>query len=185
MNGPQVITVGAVRVGFTRLADRFCHWIAVSDGGGWRRLLESLEGEGEAPWPPSPALQELHVEPRGDHNVVALLVGRAGPAHWSLSVELAETATGGSRVACDLACRVGAAPGWLGSSYRLGEGVRAERLGESLQLAWQGGVAALDFPLCQWQANDGVLVIERSEDPPHWPATVRWGFALRASPASP
>ena len=185
MNGPQVVTVGAVQVGFTRLADRFGHWIAARDGGGWRRLLESVEGEGEAPWPPSPALQELHVESRGEHNVVALLVGRAGPAHWSLSVELAEPAAGGSRLAYDLACRVGVAPGWLGSSYRLGKGVRAERVEEKLQLDWPGGRAKLDFPLSKWQANDGVLVIERREDPPRWPATVRWGFALQASPASP
>ncbi|MFO0899820.1 MAG: hypothetical protein U0836_20510 [Pirellulales bacterium] len=174
-----------MQVGFTWLADRFSHWIAVREGAGWRRLLESVEGEGEAPWPPSPALQELHVETRGDHSVVALLVGRAGPAHWSLSLELAEQSSGGSRLSYDLACRVGAAPGWLGSTYRLAQGVRAERAGEGLQLAWAGGCAELEFPHSQWQAHDGALVIERVDDPRRWPATVRWGFTLRAHRPNP
>ncbi|MBL9123800.1 MAG: hypothetical protein JNG90_09220 [Planctomycetaceae bacterium] len=78
-------------------------------------VFESIEGTPEEDWPPSPPLQELHLEARPDGKQLALLVGMAGTSHWSLSVEFDPAA--GTAV-FDVACRVKRAPGGLGSRYR-------------------------------------------------------------------
>jgi len=110
-------------------------------------VFESIEGTPEEDWPPSPPLQELHLEARPDGKQLALLVGMAGTSHWSLSVEF--DAAAGTAV-FDVACRVKRAPGGLGSRYRRSGSAQQEWSAEpqtsgSLELPrtarWRYGVA--------------------------------------------
>jgi hypothetical protein len=110
-----VLEALGVRVAFRRLADRYSHAVEISCGGEWIPLLESIEGAADDDWPPSPPLQELHFESRADGTRLALLVGRAGRSHWSLSVEAAPDA---SRIVFDAACRLRDVPRRLGSHYQ-------------------------------------------------------------------
>ncbi len=105
-----------LRLDFTWLGDRYGHCISRIDASGAiQPLLESMEGSAPDDWPPSPPLQSLTIEPRSDGRHVALLLGMAGNAHWSASVEAAgEKAS----LTFDIACRHSANPGALGSRYR-------------------------------------------------------------------
>lgn len=184
MSQPVELSIAGWRLSFTRRADRFAHQIAVAEGAGWRRLLASHEGEGAEPWPPSPPLQELHIEPRGDQHTVALLVGRAGPGHWSLSLELDGRRAHACRLIYDVACRVGAAPGWLGTCYRLADEVSCRVEGPDCRLLWPGGAATLrrlgppGGPALNWRAENGVIFLDAPAPGPSWPATERWGYEL-------
>ena len=53
------------------------------EGLGSELLLTSVEGTAHNRWPPSPPLQSLAIEERGEQTV-ALAVGMAGGAHWLL-----------------------------------------------------------------------------------------------------
>lgn len=117
------IAAGGVSVHFWREADRFQHQIAVETSGERPLWLSSIEGEANDVWPPSPPLQELHLEDRPGGKQVALLVGRAGRAHWSLSVE----ADGAHETLLfDVACRSLCDAERLHSSYRFSEGCELE-----------------------------------------------------------
>ncbi len=79
------------------------------------QVLESIEGTPDQNWPPSPPLQELHLESRPDGKQLALLVGMAGTSHWSMSVEFDPHA---GRAIFDVACRVKREADGLGSCYQ-------------------------------------------------------------------
>lgn len=122
MNEPVRLSGGGLWVEFVWRGDRWGHRIGVTDSDRGQSppqqlaaILETLEGTPEQDWPPSPVLQELHLEPRGNGQQLALLVGMAGTSHWSLSMELDPAA---GRAVFDVACRVKRAPGELGSTYR-------------------------------------------------------------------
>lgn len=112
----EIIRLSAHGVGvhFWREADRFRHQVTLDASAGQRLWLASVEGAADDIWPPSPPLQELHLEQRPGGIQVALLVGRAGRAHWSLSVE-----ADGSRgtLLFDVACRSRGTADKLHSSY--------------------------------------------------------------------
>jgi hypothetical protein len=112
----EALTALGLRVVFRRLADRYAHVIETVHGGEVVAIAESLEGTAEEDWPRSPALQQLHFETRPDGSRLALLVGRAGTSHWSLSVEAKPDSP---LVIFDVACRVRELPVRLGSEYRL------------------------------------------------------------------
>jgi hypothetical protein len=177
---PQVISIAGLQVGFARRADRFEHWIEVASQAGWRRLLESCEGAGESPWPPSPPLQELHVEQRGESQIVALLVGRAGNAHWSLSLDIDGRTAHAPRLTYDVACRFGGPPGWLGATYQPSEGIAVEPAGADLALRSRSGEQALLAAKFdgRWQLVDDRIVIAPTTQTPAGRATIRWGFEL-------
>lgn len=132
---------GGLRVSFTPVGGRFAHAVeAVLADGEVVPLLQSIEGGPADHWPPSPPLQEVHLERRAGGRDVLLAVGRAGISHWSLSVE----ASGAGAVApdrpnsgprsdpslaysnrppaaallFDIACRVKMIPESIGSAYR-------------------------------------------------------------------
>jgi hypothetical protein len=104
-----------LRVIFDWSGDRFGHRVERRVAGEWRLVLETVEGSADEVWPPSPALQSLHIEHR-EAGPVALLVGKSGTSHWSASVELLDSRTG---FQIDIACRVQTAPGRLGSVYQV------------------------------------------------------------------
>jgi hypothetical protein len=74
--------------------------------------LANADAADGALWPPSPILQELHIEER-EAGCVALLVGRGGKSHWSASFEFDR----GGALVVDTACRIHAPAPWLGSTY--------------------------------------------------------------------
>ncbi len=104
-----------LRITFVWHRDRFAHNIAAVDGNHVVPLLASEEGTDQNYWPPSPPLQNLTIEHRGEQQNVALLVGMAGTSHWSLSIE-AHPDT--QSFVFDAACRVKSEAGRLVSGYR-------------------------------------------------------------------
>jgi hypothetical protein len=117
MTNDQALECGDLRIVFVWRRDRYRHTVERRIGGHWTPLLESVEGLAEIrdAWPPSPALQSLHIE-RRTSGPVALLVGQAGSSHWSASVEADQDS---SALVFDLACRITQRAGHVGSSYRV------------------------------------------------------------------
>jgi hypothetical protein len=112
MSSPAaVLEAGKLRVVFFRQGDRYTHRIELFDAASsdWRPVWESLEGSADEVWPPSPPLQQLHVERRAE-GPVALLVGMAGRTHWSAAVEVLSDPAGGPgappAIRFDIAARV-------------------------------------------------------------------------------
>lgn len=103
-----------MRITFHRETDRIMHRIEILENGKFVPVLVSEEGYEHDIWPCSPALQNVHLEPR-NLGQVALLVGMAGVSHWSVSVE-ADVSRG--RATFDIACRTTSQPKWLGTTYR-------------------------------------------------------------------
>ncbi|HET6884549.1 MAG TPA: hypothetical protein VFI31_30625, partial [Pirellulales bacterium] len=110
------LAAGELCIDFVRETDRYRHEVLVFAGKEPLRLLGSVEGTADDDWPASPPLQDLHVEHRGANSRVALLIGRAGRSHWSLSVE-ADASRG--MLLFDAACRTPATDDCLRSSYQL------------------------------------------------------------------
>ena len=107
-----------LRVTFVWQRDRFAHQVAAVHADRTVPLLVSVEGSDQDNWPPSPALQSVHIEDRPTANQVALLVGMAGTSHWSASVEIDTDRTS---VLFDVACRVKDKPLRVGSRYCIAE----------------------------------------------------------------
>jgi hypothetical protein len=103
-----------LRLEFVRRGDRYHHALDVWCHDRWQRVLQSHEDDGQQAWPPSPPLQQLTIENRGEDCSVALAVGMAGASHWSLSAALHRAER---RLEFDVACRCQTSPAWLGSSY--------------------------------------------------------------------
>lgn len=130
---------------FSWLGDRYGHVIeriSVPESGSGSELhslplLASIESAPDESWPSSPPLQQLSVEPI-QATSVALAVGAAGQAHWSLSVTPITGGAGQPGFLFDAAIRCANPIGSLGSDYlRLGaEEVSGEHdLGPSVELS--------------------------------------------------
>jgi hypothetical protein len=125
----------ALRATFVWRDGRWAHSLELIRDG--QRLCEfqSLEGNAEQNFPPSPPLQQLHRTDLPDGRVALLLVGMAGRSHWSVSCEVEP---GQPRILFDVACRaVPACQAILGSSYQLTD-VAAAAVSES-QISWLDG----------------------------------------------
>jgi hypothetical protein len=116
MNSGTSLGTDALRVVFERQGDRFAHRIFCSRGDDSSAILISQEGKSDDVWPPSPALQSLHLETRPGGAQTIMLVGMAGRSHWSISVE---SDVERNRLMFDIACRVHDRPAWLGSTYEI------------------------------------------------------------------
>lgn len=185
MSDEQAIEGGGLRVVFRRLADRFAHRVEWMACGGVISLVESIEGTADEDWPASPPLQELHFQRRAEGNQLALLVGRAGASHWSMSIELDPAA---AQISFDVACRVRAAPGRLGSRYRrldiacdqASAGQRNPLSMAELSGNWRLRPEGVERPSCLLCCHRNELELEPSGLQSCWPQTVRWQYALCA-----
>ncbi|REK07486.1 MAG: hypothetical protein DWQ37_21380 [Planctomycetota bacterium] len=111
----RILEAGGVQVRFFWQHDRYAHQVLLRRGGTWVVALATREGSSQDEWPVSPPFQSLEVSDRAPTQ--ALLVGMAGKSHWSASVEIEPD---GSCITFDVACRLRAAAGPLGSSYEVG-----------------------------------------------------------------
>lgn len=101
-----------LRIEFRWLGDRYGHTLFAIQGGETIAQLQSVEGDDETAWPPSPPLQECHRQ-EIDSREVLLLTGAAGNSRWSASVE----AQAGPAIRFDFACRHQSLPEQLGNRY--------------------------------------------------------------------
>jgi hypothetical protein len=187
-----------ISVQFKWREDRYEHSICVVKRGVIVPLLESVEGDAETHWPPSPPFQHLS-EPtvKGESAVekVTMLTGGAGKSHWAMCVSARDhwidrkTMTFQVELLFDVACRIKESPAWLGSTYRVLAGQAA--ISDERQLVR----VALDSPACivvpetsvvQLDTNSGARPVVRckAEIPTcdKSPAeTVRWQYAMRLS----
>ncbi len=81
--------------------DRFGHQVVLVHQGSEQVLLCSMEGNDQQEFPPSPVIQDMSVERRPDSQV-ALGVGMAGSAMWSLS---SQASLEGGWIEFDWACQ--------------------------------------------------------------------------------
>ena len=177
VNPSVTLEAGGLRVEFIRQADRYRHEIVASAGERVRPWLASLEGTADEAWPASPPWQEVHLERREEHMQVALLVGRAGRSHWSMSVEADRLKV---TLTFDIACRCSAPNGWLGSSYKLAESDTSviDLHGSLLRYsAFQVQVVQGDAQLSE-AGDERLLRIAAHADVAPGPQTVRWKYCL-------
>jgi hypothetical protein len=181
LTGTRVIEAGSLGIAFERWGDRLRHRV-LRLGTLEALLLESIEGTASDDWPPSPPLQEVHVEYRAAGEVVALGVGSAGASYWSVSVVLdprQRTAT------FDVACRRGDAAAWLGTTYRLG-GEFKPSASNRLELS-SGGVLQLhadaNHPAALTIQADRVAIgpAERTSSTSPGKKTLRWKYVVGLS----
>jgi hypothetical protein len=144
---PVHLAAGPVEVVFEWAADRWGHRVLV----GGVVIVESVEGAGhdgedDPRWPASPAIIELTA---GNGPTPHLLgVGSAGRSHFSLVV--APHPIDPDTLRFEVACRVVASPGRMGSTYRTPHPPG-------------GGAVVVPVPMAQ---------------PGPWPSTVRWSYDI-------
>jgi hypothetical protein len=150
-----------LRVTFVKTADRWQHAIERVCGQTAEMILTSVEGDPNSAWPVSPPFQELSEETLPDGRAVFFLVGRAGTSHWSASIEAAVDPPG---LIFDIACRHGATPVQLGSTYQaVSEGAQVEAL---------AGLASVT-------AQDDERRIVPQQVATRLPGTTRWKYCVR------
>ena len=126
--GQYHLTHGDWRLTFERTADRWRHRLLVQKAGTWLEFWASREGASDQDWPPSPAFQDLHLQPIDDDCIEVQLVGQAGKKHYSGVVrwELSQ-----QQLFWDLAVHLPGVPEQpIGSHYRLQSSV----VGESFEV---------------------------------------------------
>lgn len=183
--GPKGV---GIRVEFLKLGDRFTHrFVAFNEAGEERLLAEAIEDDLEADWPYSPVLQELNLEKIGENTErVAMLVGKAGDAHWSVVIrpDVVDTACG---FIVESACRVKSMPDRLGSSYLLGDQVKQLASGVSASLETSIGTFRISaLPMDQPQSSPCRLAIQQKRiqilpengQPDGLPTTIQWRYGV-------
>lgn len=165
-----------LRVTFVWHRDRYAHTIAVVRGDHITPVLASGEGTEFDDWPPSPALQDLSIEHRGDDQSVALLVGMAGTSHWSLSIEATKSE---STLVFDVACRVTDKPRQMGSLYRTMIRADIESLTAKFNDFCQLALLEIDQqPSLELTATDDGVALALSEIQIDSSATIRWKYIV-------
>jgi hypothetical protein len=104
----------ALEVRFRWQRDRYHHQVVLLNEFGETPLIQSMEGDDQQDFPPSPPLQDMSVEARPT-GAVALAVGMAGAALWSVSVQ---ATPGRGLLEFDWACQTRGARIWPQNCYR-------------------------------------------------------------------
>ena len=181
----QLELSSGLRFETVRQGDRYRQSIAPSPDTPDHRRLRSLEGDDRDRWPPTPPLQQLTRETRGNSTVL-LGVGMAGRSHWSVSI-LAD----GNRLLFDAACRVRGEPGFLGSTFELPSDVKLSpelSPGEELppgehpptwRLVWPEAVVRLELGTGARLERSSTPNSERfAVVPNRWDATACWSYSF-------
>lgn len=117
----RAIVAPSLRLVFRWGGDRWTHSLDVEDGPtGWRPIARTFEMDADGDDPArvaSPAFQQLQFQ-RGGEGVYALVVGQAGPHHFSAAFFVAESG-GGAAVEVDVADRCRGPVAGLASTYRV------------------------------------------------------------------
>ncbi len=147
--------------------DRFVHRLVLVTPDAESTILQSVEGTDQEDFPPSPPLQDMSVERRVGSQV-ALGVGMAGSAMWSLSVE-APTGTGD--LLFEWACQTRGALLWPKNCYLLSHDDRGANSTPN------------EVRLCRWHGPSGIpvtvlLTLEQT------PATLPLGYTIADQEAS-
>ena len=198
MSGPEPVasveSVGTdgivLRVEFLKVGDRLTHrFVALDENGDSMVLLEAIEADLQEKWPCSPVLQELNLETVGEaRQLVAMLVGKAGQAHWSVVFRPTEDVSA-ARLVIEVACRVKSLPAWVGSSYSLGKEVERLATEHCAGLETQlGSFRLLTLPvdepqisLCQLAIQQDRLVISAEcSTGGTAPTTIQWRYGVLA-----
>lgn len=179
----------ALGVDFRQQGDRIAHRVIVVDADGEHAVLESLEGAGDQPWPPSPALQALNrdqlLAAGAGANVAAALVGMSGRSHWSLGIE-PETRDGRPALLFDAACRVKqSAAATVGSTYRVlvdaqqpdSATLRLSTPAGVLQLTALPAMAGAAMPALELNGA-ACLIASPAADDVTPPVTLRWRYRV-------
>lgn len=166
-----------LRTAFAWRVDRYAHAVTLVEPAGEHTLIESMEGNPDDPWPPSPAFQQLSMQGEGEQRV-ALLVGMAGKSHWSMSVEVSGDRRG---IVFDVACRVNESAESLGSWYRTNGLAMVDQRTTAGQIDTRRYALSLDSTLPlesqSLSTSDNQLRIDSvaTHSPP---CTARWKYAL-------
>lgn len=108
---------------FEHQADRWVHRLVLTDEETETIVLQSLEGNAEQLWPPSPPLQDASHHSLATGEAV-LAVGMAGKSHWSASFSIDD-----GMILADLACLIKNQPppntDAIASQYEIGQNVNA------------------------------------------------------------
>jgi len=162
-----ILSAGPLQLEFFKHADRYAHKIALSGQGEDVGLLESIEGTSDDAWPPSPPLQDVHIENRAGGVQVALGVGRAGTSHWSFSCEAKPDE---QLLEFDIACRIAESAEVLGSAYI---SHRPALFAEKIE-AWSSAEL-------RRRGNRLCVLGNAQQAVKELPATIRWAYSLRFS----
>ena len=110
------LTAGTLSVRYSKLRDRLTHTIGIVVGDAYVPILEAIEGSAEAPWPPSPPMQQMVEESfTPDASPVLLGVGLSGNGHWSSAIETTQSCG----LKFDIACKNSKNATDFGSQYRV------------------------------------------------------------------
>ena len=163
------------------------HQLGVRHGAQETMGLHSHQAEPIGDWPLSPPLQSFQLTEDGEGRPLMLATGLAGKSHWSLAVSVR-----GESLLFDVACRTGAAPVFLGSTYRLGTATAAQQGGTEVSLSLPGashrgrlslvGDPGLASGLRFEEADTPAVVIHPLEQPLEAGNTVRWAYAWSCEP---
>ncbi len=170
-----VLTAGdCLQVLFRRVGDRWRHVIQLKRALQSDWMLMSIDGTPADSWPASPPFQSLELHTTPDQKQTALLVGMAGGNHWSASVE---TNVETERIAFDVACRIGAEPTWLGSSYSIAPSVCAD-VGPRPQIDMDEALSSAGGIRPVVKTADGKILVQVTTNPGPLPRTVRWRYVV-------
>ena len=122
---PVQLRAGQTVAEFKWSGDRWTHQITTGGSDGWTTLDGPHPPADDPRWPASPVLVELsrvavpHSAAAGDQAMAIVGVGLAGRSHFSASI--APDAHTADAIRFEIACRLHESPGWLGSTYRMGD----------------------------------------------------------------
>ena len=174
-----------LKVRFFQQADRYAHSVWWVDGDSETILLESVEGDDRAAWPPSPPLQQLTVEDRPDGGRVLLLVGMAGTSHWSLSVEPHPS---DPAFLFDVACRIKGECRRLGNQYRCHARPAAPRGPQTIEFGVADQLIRLDSeargngPAAPVEISGETVSVHPTPPSARPPTTARWTYRVAIAP---
>jgi hypothetical protein len=147
----------------------------------------SDESEQAEDWPSNPPLQQLDQCQLAGQRRGLVGLGMAGGSHWSLAVEATQ-----ETLEFEVACRLHAAPRWLGSRYDFAAGATLANAPTDQSLALAVGTGAgrraillsVDPELTQleWDPSRRRIDLCPRGTSNHWPATLRWRYVLRLTP---